>query len=699
MATRLLFAGLVLGALVLLPSTSPAHGGQYAGGMYRGPGDVVPPSPSGGTGTRGSGPAGPGPGGPSTPGPGGPAAPGPAGPGSGSPTTGGPAGPAGTRGPTTGGRGLQLDDDQTRWELWWEMNKDPHIRLKDAIHSRVAVSGSAEFWLGATRRVEAADHLRPTERDVLEQVLPALKKAIDSTDNRDIGSSCMVAMAKVGRDHPGFRLRDVFLPRLRSRDQELRETAALAFGIAAQADADNVDLLIDLCRDTADGRAACAHAEVDDRTRAFACYGLGLIAHRSDDPALARRVLTTLGELLADERDSSRNLEVAAIHGISLLPCSDGPAGASLRRDALEYLDAYYRRDVGPGEQLLQAHVPTAVARLLGATTTDADAGLAEGFKRRFAADLAEPDRRRSRDLGRSAALALGRLGRACADDTAADAWVCDLLLRTWREHKDAQTRYFSIVALGQIGGAHARTMLLREFDRAGKSLEKPWVALAMGLCAHQRYEADHTAGGAGHVEEEFGRALRDALREVKNPDSLAAFAVALGLCRFQPAAEDLRRLLLTNRMQDELAGHLCIGLALLGDLRSREDIRTVLQGSVRRPLLLQRAAIALGKLGDKSVADDLQHLLAEGDPNLAKLAAIASALGLIGDRRTIAPLRRMLDDESLTELSRAFAAVALGGVGDKEPLPWNSKIAVGTNYRATVETLTDGRGGILDIL
>jgi hypothetical protein len=58
-----------------------------------------------------------------------------------------------------------------------------------------------------------------------------------------------------------------------------------------------------------------------------------------------------------------------------------------------------------------------------------------------------------------------------------------------------------------------------------------------------------------------------------------------------------------------------------------------------------------------------------------------------------------MLFDEGLTDISRAFAAVALGGVADKEMLPWNSKIGVNMNYRASVETLTNQVSGILDIL
>ena len=58
-----------------------------------------------------------------------------------------------------------------------------------------------------------------------------------------------------------------------------------------------------------------------------------------------------------------------------------------------------------------------------------------------------------------------------------------------------------------------------------------------------------------------------------------------------------------------------------------------------------------------------------------------------------------LLLDTSISQLSRAFAAVALGGIADKELLPWNSKIAVNTNYRASVETLTNKTSGILDIL
>ncbi len=83
----------------------------------------------------------------------------------------------------------------------------------------------------------------------------------------------------------------------------------------------------------------------------------------------------------------------------------------------------------------------------------------------------------------------------------------------------------------------------------------------------------------------------------------------------------------------------------------------------------------------------------------VAVVSALAQAIGFIGDRDSIAPLAKALANKKLKTLPRAFSAVALGLVGDKESLPWNSKIAEGLNYRASVETLTGSGTGILDIL
>ena len=111
------------------------------------------------------------------------------------------------------------------------------------------------------------------------------------------------------------------------------------------------------------------------------------------------------------------------------------------------------------------------------------------------------------------------------------------------------------------------------------------------------------------------------------------------------------------------------------------------------------KAAIALGLLGDKSLVLELTEMLKEAS-SLATQASLASALGFIGDERSVEPLVQMLADSNLTDTARGFAAVALGIVADKEDLPWNSKMAVDVNYRASTETqnTTDGKG-LLNIL
>lgn len=677
--------------LALLPETGHAHGGQY-----RGPGDVVPPGGGGGGGGSSGGPSGPTTGGPS-----GPSAPAPSGPSTGGgsgPSTGGPSGPGGGGGPKTGGRGTQIEDDLTQWNFWWEFNKDPFIRLKDAVQAGGPVTGSDDFYLGTGRRSDAKDSLRPTDEQVQSEILPALKKALDSTEDRDMNSSCMVAMAKIGKDHADFKLVDVFTPRLRKPDQEIRETAALALGIAAIATEAEVELLLGLALDNDKGRQA-AGGSIDNRTRSFASYGIGLLAHRNNNTELKSRAFKAMKQLLTDKKIGDRNIKVAAINSIGLLNIgSSSEEEKTLLADALKCLEDYYMESLGAGEQLIQAHCPPAIAKLIGRDHEKSDY-----YKKLFADDLQEKGKtkRSSNQIFQSCALALGQLVRANDEKDEKknqDAAYSKLLLNVYHDHKDVQTRNFAVLALGQIGGEQNRVALLKEFE-SGKSQEKPWCALALGVYSFFKYEQQKKANGNVEPERLISETLTDALKKNKNPGVIGALAIALGLSQSIDASDLMREMMRTSVAEEEKCGYLCIGLALMNDTRSLEDIRALLPQSVRRYSLLPQAAIALGKLGDKRVADDLQKLMTEGEPNLAKLSAIASSLGFIGDSRTIAPLKKMLFDEKLGNLSRAFAAVALGGVADKESLPWNSKIGTNMNYRASVETLTNQSTGILDIL
>ncbi len=680
-----------IGLLMAMPDTASAHGGQY-----RGPGDVVPPNPGSGGGGRTPGPTGPtspGPSGPSGGGPAGPSTPGPAGPAG--PAAAGPT--AGPAGPTTARGGVQAGPDLTKWQFWWEFNKDPFINLKAAIHTTGTVTESDDFFMGAGKVSGGKDTMKPTEQTIMNQVLPRLKQALDGTSDRDITSSCIVAMAKIGKDHPNFKILEIFKEHLTSGDQEIRETAAVSMGISQMTDA--VNDLAEMVKDSPAGRKLTDRGEVDPRTRSFAAYGLGLVSYATADVDIKTAAFEALKSVLEDESIVNRNPKVAAINGISLLnPDISDPKSTALLNNVLTTLETYFNKDLGTGEQQIQSHVPPAIAKLLQNVEGDSDlSGKKEAYKKMFLNELngRSKVKRSSNEVVQSSALALGQMAKPYEEKGSPDADISRALNQYFEKGKDQQAKYFSLLALGQIGGKENRSALLKALEKGNKALEKPWAAIGLGVYSFDIAQADPSA----EPDTVVGRALQDWLGKLKNPDSRSAIAVALGLAKYIDSADDLRTMMIEEKNQDELAGYLAIGLALMNDQRSIEDIKNIVKTSVRRPDRLKQAAIALGKLGDKSVTELLQGMMTEGGQNLAKMSAIASALGFIGDRRTIDPLTKMLFDESITPLSRAFAAVALGGVADKELLPWNSKIAQNMNYRAAVETLTNGQAGILDIL
>lgn len=670
-------------ALSLIAAPALAHGGQY-----RGPGEVVPPSTSSSSSSSSSSSGSKA--GTTT--------------GSASGTSAGPTQPSnGNSLPAPAGlgvrssaRGAALDDDLTRWDFWWEFRKDPYLRVRE--NQGAARIDVADPVLTANPKLAVALEL-PTSADIDNTVIPALQATLAAAKDRDTITGCMVALAKIGRDLPGMRLRDLFARRLRSHDQEIRETAALCFGIARTQAPDDLDLLLGLLSDDDVGRAATGQARVDDRTRSFSGYALGLVLQESKDNRVRHRIVTQLLAQLAADGARDRNVAVAAIAASAQLPVPTTPAAEILRDAACKALLDFYALELGPGEQLVQAHCPPAISQLAAtspAWTTKA--------KERFAADLLASidnpgNKRTNHHLAQSCAMALGSLLRPWDDETSPDAATCKLLLRTWREHKDPQTRSFALVSLGRIGGTAARAALLAEFERANRSIERPWVMLALGNLVAMRHQEAQAKGLPVEAEPQVAKALISALGDVKNPNALGATAIAIGMCQDRSACDALSALLAENTNRDDFAGHIAIALAMLGDERARIQLREMLPRTVRRPQLLMHIATALGRLGEPAVTDDLLGLLCDAEGGLARLSAISMAIGQIGDRRAVKPLVDTLNNAELTPLTRAFAAVALGGVCDPRPLPWNARYTSGLNYRAAVETLTDGSAGILDIL
>lgn len=673
---------LILAALPLA-STALAHGGQY-----RGPGSITPPASGTGASANGSRASG----GAASAGSGAPAGPSTGAPAS---TAVAPARGAGAAAP----RGIVLEDDPTRWEFWWEFGKDPYLRLREAVYGANAQQSIDDLLLNR-QLAQRRRNVEPPNRGDLDRVPEALVAALHHANDRDTVSSCLIALAKIGRDGKTWQLHDEFLPFLASGDQELRETAALAYGIAGIASDADLALLRDLVLDLPAGRKVSGGAAVNERTRAFAAFGLGLLLQRGRDLGKAHRIVETCIAVLDNPQTTSRDLRVAAIEALSLLPRDwEGVAAQSLRDGAVRALSAYFDQDLGPGEQLVQAHVPTSLQRLVRPGEPRA-AALRDQFVLHLERELdvarkPPPEHKVNAHVAQSCAMALGELVPSW--DAAGDQGeaVARLLLRTYRDHRDMQTRSFALLSVGRIGGRLAQAALLDEFTHAGRAIEQPWCAVALGVLVARKIAADRDA----EVDQTVAKTLRRAFDEAHNPASRGALAISLGLCQDLGAADAMRATLIEESQRDDLAGYLALGLGIMRDPRATAEVRGLLAASTRRPQVMLQATRALGLLGDGAVVGDLCEQLEKSEPSLARLSAIALALGQIGDRSSLAVLLRMLDDARLTPLTRAFAAVALGGVCDKDPLPWNAVYATNTNYRAATATLTDGSAGILDIL
>jgi HEAT repeat protein len=601
--------------------------------------------------------------------------------------------PPGTPVPTTPGPGTPVTGaqptipEEASWQVWWELNKDPFVQPLPGAPAG-PTTGSDDFYLGRRRTVRA-ETLAPNAIDVLETVVPALVALLEKDRNRDVQTACMMALAKIGRAPQDVDLEALFAARLARDNQEVRETAALALGVAGRPAA--IPLLLSLLRDEPAGRKLCDRDKVEDRTRAFAAYGLGLLARQSDDPAIKLAVHDALLPLL-DEKQAARDLRVAVVNGLGLLV---DPAQARHRRLAWQCVDELLALlNQGRGD----AHVPVAIGRLLGR----GDSAIHRRCKALFAAVLLDAqdvgiDPRaiarsfdRSNSALQSAALALGMMGLP-VEQCPEDADVARALQGYAQKGVDQLARRFATMALGRIGGADNRKWLMTTWQRANKNLERPWLALSLGLIAAR-------AAAAGAPDEPLARMLVEDLREASYVEVQGAFAVAIGLTGWQPAFPTLRDFLREHEATETLGGYACVALAMLGDPAAAPLLNDVVECSSRRPFVLQQAAVGLGRLGDVEANQKLVAMI-ERSESVAVLAALANAIGQIGDRRAIPLLVALTKDEAQTKLGRAFAAAALGGICERFALPWNLPLSRDANYGMPADTLSNGATGVLDIL
>lgn len=586
-----------------------------------------------------------------------------------------------TPAPMTGARDIVVFS--RTWQTWWEFNKEPY--LKSRIKSiTLPVTGSDDFYLGQRRGTQLTDVLQATKKDRQERIVPALVKLLEQDRNRDIQSASVIALGKVGVDGVGIQLEKVISERISRDDQEVRESAVLALGIIGSRE--TFPILADILIDGKAARKLAEREKVRKRTRAYAAYGLGLLARRVGDPALSQQVHDLLWQTLQDKTIKDRDLRTAIVNGIGVMR-SDTLRSSDKRLawQAVEELLDWFSQDLGATDESVQAHAVVAIGRLLGR----GDSSLHRRCKEVFAKTL-NAKKRRGNSILQSSAIALGMLTMP-EEANSNEAAYSEALRYNWQKGADQTARQLSVMSLGRIGGKANKEWLAKAYTRGNKSSERPWLALALGLLTEP-------AAAKGKPDEFIGDMLLEDLLSASTDDSRSALAIAVGLNGHTEAAPKMLRMLREHEGDSRTAGYLCIGLGLLRDDGATQMLTEVMLRSTRRPFLLQQAAVGLGCIGDRHANDRLLQLIQETD-SVAVLAAIASAISRIGDRRAISTLIKLSEDRSMSKLARAFVAAALGGVGDKDELPWNVPLSVDTNYATGMDALTNGSTGVLDIL
>ncbi len=686
-------AGVLLaatGVAALLVSIAGGHGGGHEPPKPPGP----PPKPWYGPGDTHGKPAGPNPSRPSTPGP---SAPSPSAPGSS-----GPGGGPTAKVPTTPITATGLD--LTRWDLWWRFNRHEFVHLKDAVWAMPAESaGDDAFFLGHGTKRMIAGALRPTEEELAARVVPALIAVLEKEGQPGVLSGCLMALAKIGAlASAEADSAEVIAGFLDSSNQQMSETAALALGVLGEPS--SLAALSDLVSDDPRGRRLVGRSKVPMRTRAFAAYGMGMLASSCENPDVRRFAVHRLAHQLVTDDTASHDLGVACVNALGLaeLPSVPGhleaedpvPPASSSREALLRFLiETFDGTDV---DELVKAHLPRVMATI--AVGTEGEGRESMRIEVADALMRALENGRTRREVVYGCAIGLGRFGDSSGSPV--NKGIVHALERVVISG-DTTARNLALMALGRISGrpgpdgsmgqlGRITKLLMRQLSK-GKSRTRPWAALALGVQGYRLLELDLTPSSDATA------AMRTTFEECGSPEDAGAYALALGLRGdIESSALMMTRL---YRFSDDLArGAISLAIGLTGDQEGIGFLHPFLPEAAWRPDFLRPMVIALALLGDKTLVPQLVTQIAETDSS-ARKGVYAWALAHIGDSRAIDPILEMLADETLPDLTRGIAALGAGFISERDHQPWNAALSIQVNYFANPDSLyAPGGGGILNI-
>jgi HEAT repeat protein len=651
---KLLYVASFVGAFMLVASVALAHGGNYSGpgggGTSGGfaPGGGGTPGPGGGPGGGGTPDGGGGPGGGGTTGPGGGGGGGgPTGPGGGGGAGGGlGGGVGGTLGGATGGmRKKAASDANVTWAAWWFFNDDKFLQIRAKTRTSEIETENADLFLGEDAS-DAAINKVPWKK-IRQEVIPKLQIALKDPFF-DVRAAAAIALGKCGMPDS----RPYIEATLNDEDKRVRESACLALGILGNKDA--VPTLIGIMNNDQESRRKLGRGTSDilPRTRAFAAIAIGLIGRRNGDMSDTKAV-EALTKLLLDKRANKAHvdLEVGPIVALGLMKS----------KESVPMLIDFLKDDDNRFQS--RGYAATTLGKIGDPSATDV---------------LIKMLKDKQNEVVQSSAMALGQL--IDKDDKKRNRQ----LQRMTKVGKDLAAKNFSVMSMGLIGGEDNRNFLFGLLK--GNNFEQTFGALALGVYFYNNPDDAQKT--------DVAKTLHKAFKNTKSPDERGAYAIAMGLMKYEPAGKDLMKVV-EKGGQASMRSHLCLALGLIDYDDAIPLVREIVKekGDID---LRRNAAITLGLLGDRTAMDFLQKEMERSENSLAVLGAVTQGLGFIGDVAAVPKLNEMATDrKKYKDNTRAFSAVALGLLGDKDDIPILFAIAENNNYIAR----TDAIGEVLTIL
>ncbi|MCI0589177.1 MAG: HEAT repeat domain-containing protein [Planctomycetes bacterium] len=269
----------------------------------------------------------------------------------------------------------------------------------------------------------------------------------------------------------------------------------------------------------------------------------------------------------------------------------------------------------------------------------------------------------RDPDVRRAAALALGRLGKG------EEERVTRALVRAVETDGDTATRAFSLLSMGEVGGATARKELLDRIAH-GKQMLRPWAAIGAGLLSRR------------DPDEATGTTLARRLAEERNRGTRAALALAIGLSKTQEGREVVRQMAGDGENSRERV-FAALAISLGRDVEGTPALRRAIR-EIPNPAVRAIGALALSSFGSPG---DAAALIALHESLSAPETIALSSLSLAwhGSRET---LGRLLDDASSAPGAerRSAALLALGIGVSRGGVPSYVSATGGWDYLASLE-------------